>query len=303
VSSFSRLTADQTTTLSVPADQGLDLDETTESTPTPAPGELGTGEQARITLHDFPQGSRPGTLIHSIYEHIDFGRNDPSELPTQVERFLRLHGLDPERHAETLALGIDQSLRTPLDDAHPPLTLASIAREHRLDELEFTLSTPRADAMLSASRLASVLKDFGAPAQAPDYPERLRALRMLPPTGFLKGFIDLVFRAGERFYIVDYKSNWLGGSAASYQPVQLAFAMREHHYFLQYHLYAVALHRHLALRLPGYDYAQHFGGVYYLFVRGMSPEHSRGTGVFFDRPELALLEALAQALGALEAVA
>ena len=55
--------------------------------------------------------------------------------------------------------------------------------------------------------------------------------------------------------------------------------MTRHHYVLQYLLYSVALHRHLRLRVPGYDYEQHFGGVYYLFVRGMAPEHPVGTGV------------------------
>jgi exodeoxyribonuclease V beta subunit len=300
VSSFSRLTADQAAAPSAAAEQGLDLDEATQAAPELVLDQPDAPAQALITLHDFPQGARPGILIHSIYEHIDFGRNDPSELRARVQSALRLGGLDRGRHAETLVLGIDQSLRAPLDDDDPPLTLASIAREKRLDELEFTLSTPRAGAMLSASRLASVLEGFGAPACAPDYPERLRTLRMLPPTGFLKGFIDLVFRANERFYIVDYKSNWLGRSATDYQRAQLVSAMREHHYFLQYHLYSVALHRQLAVRLPGYDYARHFGGVYYLFMRGMSPDHPRGTGVFFDRPELGLIEALAQAIGASE---
>jgi exodeoxyribonuclease V beta subunit len=199
-----------------------------------------------------------------------------------------------------LAHGIDQSLRTPLDDADPPLTLASIGRGERLDELEFTLSTPAASASLSPASLASVLEHHHAPAAARDYPERLRALRMLPPTGFLKGFIDLVFRAGERFYRVDYKSNWLGASATDYRSEHLLDAMREHHYFLQYHLYCVALHRHLRLRIPDYDYARHFGGVYYLFMRGMAPEHLRGTGVYFDRPGVALIEGLAGALGITE---
>ena len=73
--------------------------------------------------------------------------------------------------------------------------------------------------------------------------------------------------------------------------------MTRHHYVLQYLLYSVALHRHLRLRVPGYDYEQHFGGVYYLFVRGMAPEHPVGTGVFADRPSRALVEALSALLG------
>jgi exodeoxyribonuclease V beta subunit len=67
--------------------------------------------------------------------------------------------------------------------------------------------------------------------------------------------------------------------------------MADHHYFLQYHLYLVALHRYLAYRLPGYDYDTHFGGVYYLFIRGMSKEKN-GFGVFRDRPGREMVEAL-----------
>jgi len=65
--------------------------------------------------------------------------------------------------------------------------------------------------------------------------------------------------------------------------------MDAHHYFLQYQLYAVALHRHLEARLGGYDSARHFGGVYYLFVRGMSPRHAAGTGIFHDAPSPTLV--------------
>ncbi|MFI5308551.1 MAG: exodeoxyribonuclease V subunit beta [Polyangiales bacterium] len=297
-SSFSRLIAARSETSSAQAEEGLDLDEAAPpSGPLTAAAEPSPQEPSLVVLHDFPAGSRPGSMIHAVYEHIDFTRTDPDELPGEVQRLLGVFGVDRDRHAEALVRGIDQSLRTPLDDAQPPLVLASIERAARLDELEFTLSTPDAASDLAA-RLAAAFERHAAPACAPDYAQRLRALRVLPPSGFLKGFIDLVFRHGERFFVVDYKSNWLGTQAADYAHARLVPAMREHHYFLQYHLYALALHRHLALRLPGYDYERHFGGVYYLFVRGMSEDHSPGTGVFFDRPKLRLIEDLSQVLGA-----
>jgi exodeoxyribonuclease V beta subunit len=69
--------------------------------------------------------------------------------------------------------------------------------------------------------------------------------------------------------------------------------MAEHHYYLQYHFYTVALHRHLTQRLPGYDYERDFGGALYLFIRGLGPD---GRGVYFDRPQRALLDALGAAL-------
>jgi exodeoxyribonuclease V beta subunit len=73
--------------------------------------------------------------------------------------------------------------------------------------------------------------------------------------------------------------------------------MAHHHYFLQYHVYLVALHRHLASRLAGYSYEDHMGGVLYLFLRGMSKERGPETGVFFDRPERDVVEELSRVLG------
>lgn len=112
----------------------------------------------------------------------------------------------------------------------------------------------------------------------------------------MRGFVDLVYCWQGRWYVVDYKSNHLGGQASGYRGAGLDAAMAHHHYVLQYHLYSVALHRALSKRLSGYDPAHHFGGVRYLFLRGMAPEHVAGTGVFEDAPPPALLDALSHAL-------
>ena len=89
---------------------------------------------------------------------------------------------------------------------------------------------------------------------------------------------------------------WLGSAASDYAPEALQDAMVEHDYVLQYHLYLVALHRHLALRLPGYDYDEHVAGAWYLFVRGMSSSHPPGWGIVQDRPPRGLIEALSELL-------
>ena len=91
---------------------------------------------------------------------------------------------------------------------------------------------------------------------------------------------------------MDYKSNWLGAEPAAYRRSRLDEAMARESYVLQYLIYIVALHRYLRLRLPDYDYERHFGGVFYLFLRGMDPALGSDCGVFRDRPSLALVEAL-----------
>ena len=117
-------------------------------------------------------------------------------------------------------------------------------------------------------------------------------LHFSPLRGMMKGFIDLTFRRDGRYYLADYKSNHLGERFEDYAQAHLADAMREHRYDLQYLIYCVALHRHLRTRLPDYDYARDFGGVFYLFLRGMRPDAGPRLGVYRDRPEPGLIEAL-----------
>jgi exodeoxyribonuclease V beta subunit len=71
--------------------------------------------------------------------------------------------------------------------------------------------------------------------------------------------------------------------------------MNERLYPLQYHLYTVALHQHLGTRLRGYEYEKHFGGVFYLFVRGIDPMRPE-LGVFHDRPSAKRIGSLSERL-------
>ena len=122
--------------------------------------------------------------------------------------------------------------------------------------------------------------------------QALPPLEVVAFRGMVTGIIDLVFEHEGRFYIADYKSNFLGGQFGDYERPGLAQAVYERRYDLQYQLYTLALHRYLRQRLRGYDYARHFGGIYYLFLRGMRPLSGPACGVYFERPAPALVEAL-----------
>jgi exodeoxyribonuclease V beta subunit len=202
-----------------------------------------------------------------------------------------------------LCRAITNILETPLDDQSPPLTLRQVPLAKRLSELEFIFpvaavtgvdggAPPAAPGVLTRKLLAEVFARCATQPVSRGYADRIRDLGFNPLAGYLKGFVDLIFEHAGRWYVVDYKSNHLGSTPQHYEPQRLALVMAEHHYFLQYHLYVVALHRYLSVRLPDYDYDRHFGGVYYLFLRGMSPAHRRGSGIFSDRPSRALIEAL-----------
>jgi exodeoxyribonuclease V beta subunit len=242
-----------------------------------------------LLLKGFPRGAGPGKLIHEILEHCVFSC-DEDALATLVGEVLKSRGYDMG-YGEKLTRGLHAALCTPLDESG--LSLAVVRESARVNELEFLFPV---SATLTSRGLARILRNAKAPSADPGYARRVEALSFDALRGFLRGFIDLTFEHEGRFYVVDYKSNDLGDRPQDYEQRELVRAMNEHHYYLQYLLYCLALHRYLRQRLPGYAYETHFGGVFYLFLRGMAPAHALGTGVFFDRPDLALIDALDSAM-------
>jgi exodeoxyribonuclease V beta subunit len=121
-------------------------------------------------------------------------------------------------------------------------------------------------------------------------------LQFAPAKGFMKGFIDLVFGFNGRYYLIDWKSNHLGYAIDDYNSSALDRVMQRSYYTLQYHIYTLALHLFLQIRLPGYQYDKDFGGVFYLFIRGMDRKTGPGCGVFYDRPAQGLVQSLENAM-------
>jgi exodeoxyribonuclease V beta subunit len=170
--------------------------------------------------------------------------------------------------------------------------LSQIPAARRLTELEFTFPIRR----LRGSELTELFSRHvgaGARSGAAARPDRFRFDAV---EGFMKGFIDLVFEANGRFYILDWKSNFLGARMEDYGQEPLGKAVRESLYDLQYTLYTVALHGYLKTRLREYSYESHFGEVFYLFLRGIDPAHGPNYGIYRDRPSAESIEALSEAL-------
>ena len=241
-----------------------------------AAGEDESGEEAALTPHHFPRGAAPGTFLHGLFESIDF-----TELPDRVwlEDQLQHNGY-PSDWLPVLEQWIERVLHTPLNAEG--LTLSAIKSSERLIEMEFYLPINN---LLTAADLDDLLRQHDS-LSLQAAPLDFRQVR-----GMLKGFIDLVFRWQGKYYLLDYKSNWLGDSHAAYTPEAMAQAMIGHRYDLQYQLYTLALHRYLQHRLPDYHYEQHFGGVFYLFLRGMDGS-SPDNGIFATRPGEAFVEAI-----------
>ena len=112
------------------------------------------------------------------------------------------------------------------------------------------------------------------------FPARLEKLVFAPAQGFMKGYIDMVFRHQGRFYLLDWKSNHLGPTLDDYNQTSLNKTMQAHYYILQYHIYTLALHQYLRYQQPDYRYEKDFGGVFYIFIRGVNERQRSGTRCF-----------------------
>ncbi len=237
------------------------------------------------SIFGFPRGARAGRCIHAIFEQLDFTRYERKKLEKLVKETLLLNGFEDDWMA-VVADMVESVLATPLDKT-TAMTLNTVRANRRLVELEFHFPL----SPINAEGLRNLLleHDFAA---TEEMCQAIGRISFADVRGFMKGFIDLVFEVDGRFYLADYKSNWLGDELSGYSSESLARVMAQQAYYLQYLFYTLALHRYLGLRLPDYDYDQHVGGAFYLFVRGMQPATGSEYGVYWDRPSKQLIEAM-----------
>ncbi|OQX11009.1 MAG: exodeoxyribonuclease V subunit beta [Desulfobulbaceae bacterium A2] len=227
-------------------------------------------------------GVRLGNCVHALLEQIDFADPDPALLAAAVRRLRPRFGLEASQEQGLVRL-VAQVLDTALDE-EGSLSLRCLSRADCLRELRFHFSLDRCGP--AGLRRALAIDPVWASAAA--------GLRFEEFRGLMTGSIDLVFRYRGRYHLADYKSNHLGWRLADYAMAGLDEAMRRQRYELQCLIYSVALHRYLQLRLPGYDYERDCGGAWYLFLRGMRPEHGPRFGVWQRCPPRRLVERLDQ---------
>ncbi len=265
---------------------------------------MSEGQTSPGLLHALPRGSRYGTFLHGLLEWAAMvpltqdaegqpvrgfaaAARVPALRQDLLARRCQLRGLTD--WIAPLDRWLEQLLTTPwtLFDLAPPqgpaptLALQDLAPAQIQVEMEFWIASNGVETTALDQRV-----------QAHCLPGKARpALRPNQLDGLLKGFIDLVFEHQGRYYLLDWKSNWLGPDDSAYTPEAMRAAMLEHRYDLQYALYLLALHRLLRARLPDYAIERHLGGALYVFLRG---RQAPSQGLFMAKPRRALIEELDQ---------
>lgn len=238
--------------------EGFDYDEIASS------AEIEVYEE--LNQFNLPKGANTGLLLHSIFEEIVF--NNPKTVPPVVESLLSRYGFDPKWNNTVTQLVYD-SLNHNLKDG---LSLGQLEPRDCLVEMEFHFPVER----LSLGKMMRLIRN------------EENSIHIDSIRGFMKGFIDLIFKAGDFYYILDYKSNFLGGSFEDYNLPSLGNEIVHSNYDVQYYIYTTALHRLLSKTVKDYSYEKNFGGVFYFFLKGIE-KGKEGSGVFFDKPDSSVI--------------
>ncbi len=225
------------------------------------------------------RGAAAGNLLHDILEHTDF--TEP-HWQRSMERPLARFNESPDTAQQAeISLWLEDCLATSLQispdlPAEQTVQLNQLNWSDTLRETEFYFPMEQ----VKPQQLGKILAEH-----------RQQQTRIQLPgknvlQGMMHGFVDLIFHWQGKYYIADYKSTHLGNSLDDYQYTALAKNIRDNYYDLQYLLYSLALHRYLKTRLENYQPEQHFGGIHYLYLRGMTAGKTNGVYSTAISPEL-----------------
>lgn len=236
--------------------------------PTPVAGQ---------SIFTFPRGATAGSAIHKVFEHeqFDFRTSGRKEDESWIADVLENFRIDREWSPV-----IRQMLYDTSGALIPGLKLNEVSREEQLREMEFHFGSNN----VQTEELFRIIRNGDSG----------RIDGKTDSRGFMTGFIDLIIRQKGKYYILDYKSNYLGDTESDYESSALQKEMQKAGYDLQAYIYMVALKKYLDKRNPDFNYENQIGGVAYLFVRGI--RHGSGSGVWFEKPDEQVVNRLEQIL-------
>ncbi|XBC44249.1 MAG: hypothetical protein U0W94_02140 [Buchnera aphidicola (Schlechtendalia peitan)] len=227
----------------------------------------------QLTPHTFPKGKEFGIFIHNILKNINFHKDVSL---TWISKQLLKNNFDLTWSTE-LRTWIQRILNTPLNDS--TLILSQLSKNNYIKELEFFFPIKK---QITDTQLYEVLKIYHKSLNSTS------KIHFNPIQGMFTGSIDLIFKWNHKYYLLDYKSNWLGYFNCDYAPEKIKKVIIKHHYDLQCQLYSIALHRYLQQRIKDYSFTKYFGGIYIMFVRAID-NSNLNKGVLFTLPNLEII--------------
>jgi len=238
-------------------------------------GNIPVDEYDSFVFKQLPKSIVTGHLLHYILENIDFTKSTNWEkvIEMGIRRFIPATG---DTYSKMLFVMLDHIVNTEINIDGTKITLANVGRNKRISEFEFDFNV---GSFLNTSIEELSNNDVKFLVGYEDQYE-----------GMMNGKIDLIFEYAGRYYILDWKSNFLGDSLSWYNTNSLRNTMNDGNYHLQYLIYTLAFKKYLTVKIPGFNYGEQFGGVVYMFLRGLRKGHENG--IFSFLPPLEQIEKL-----------
>jgi len=248
----------------------------------------GLQELPESNIFNFPAGANTGSCWHEIFENIDFTSGDES-IKKIVDRKLSAFGLSDSPEQQTIVFDMVKNVLNTKLPGEDRFQLKDMSDIDKLPEMEFYFSISDLDLEELQKQLENYCSKFG---------DGLLFSKMNSDSvnGYMNGFIDLIFRHGGRYYIIDWKSNKLDGTPGGFNQKGMIAEMAKHFYFMQYLIYTAALDKFLRTRIADYSYEKDFGGIYYIFLRGADDNQESHRGIFHDRPDELTVKSLSRLL-------
>ncbi|MEP7081291.1 MAG: UvrD-helicase domain-containing protein, partial [Ginsengibacter sp.] len=235
----------------------------------------------RFIFSELAKGNITGNLLHFIFENINFSSDE--KWGNVVERAIqRFAPARKEKYELNLLALIQNVLNAEIVTKDFKFNLSEINFDKRIHELEFDFPVNEFD-----PQLLSDLADEDVTVNVKKFSEM---------EGVMNGKIDMFFEYKGQYFVLDWKSTFLGDRLEDYNGEALSLGMNDHNYHLQYLIYSLAAKKYLESRLNSFDYQKDFGGVFYLFLRGM--REGKTEGIFHTKPSLKAIEQMENLLNA-----
>ncbi|VFP85043.1 RecBCD enzyme subunit RecB [Buchnera aphidicola (Cinara splendens)] len=226
-------------------------------------------------IHKFPKGKEYGAYLHKIFRQINFKEKKKIKKTLTQLNCLSLSETWINKLYTWICIFISKPLYKNC------LILNQLKKTEYQKEVKFTMPIEKS---IDIKKLNSIINNFDPLSK------KCTNINFENVSGVLTGVIDLIFLWKNKYYIIDYKSNWLGPNYTYYTHKNFQNEIIKYRYDIQYQLYSLAMHRYLKLKIKDYDYKIHFGGIFYLFLRAFDEKND--SKVYFVKPNYLLIHNL-----------
>ncbi|CAL4322850.1 exodeoxyribonuclease V subunit beta [Buchnera aphidicola] len=227
-----------------------------------------------INIHNFPKGKIYGAFLHKILQKINFHKKINQKFLSDCIKKIQIS----EKWIPIIKVWVENILSMPLKK-NSNMKLMNMNNNNSIKEFQFSLPIKKKITKIK-------LKEF---FKKHDY--NYKNINITNIQGMLNGSIDLVVLWEKKYYLIDYKSNWLGENNQCYNKENIQNEIINNQYDLQYQIYSLALHKYLKIKVSNYSFNNHFGGIFYIFIRSIE-KNCKNNGIFFILPKKSFINNL-----------